>query len=290
MTRSIRFWVVVCILLLVAVNALIFYPTPDAPLSLVDLARLRTEFVEKERQAWAKSNLVSLADANLDQVLRELESESCLTLPEQATPIEFADLSEPAQQDLLHAIAGLCRAYLEDTGRSVVEYMHSRGESFAPERAKAWRSGLQSKGRALPAANDEFALAEAIYQSYPMGAHWESLRPAGSCWRLYTVAEYSSDQVESIGSEEVDAWQGVASSRHAFAPQTTWQEELRRNEELVLCDLKLVIDHDQSLRGVTVPYYFRFWWSESDNRWHPVTVAHIPNDVLDMGTAIQLFF
>lgn len=287
--RSSRIWALIVIAILLAINVWVFYPTNTEPRSL---AEVKLEFIENERRTWADSDVVPLDDESLDSTIEKLHAEKCLLLPQGAVALSDADLSEEARRDLPIAIGGLCRAYHTDTAKAVVEYMRGRGETLGPVNSAQWRELLQEKGHQVPrgGTDEELRLAEAFWVMADKEAHWESLRPGGSCWRLYRVTQYGEKIASSLGVGETDMWDGVTSFRHRFTPQKTVTDELRTKGIMTLCDVKLVIDHDEALRSASVPYYIRFWWSTTDQRWHPLEMAAMPMDLVKLRLAVHPMF
>jgi len=288
--RSSRIWALLVIALLVAVNVWVFYPATSKPRSL---AEAKLEFVENERRTWADSDVIPLGDEALESIIEKMQSDQCFELPRGAVPVSVAELSDDARRDLPVAVAGLCRAYLTDTAKAVVEYMRERGETLGPVNSQQWRQILQKQGHLVPPLggdDDDLRLAEAFWLSADNGAHWELLRPGGSCWRVYRVSQYGEEIASSLGKIETGMWDGVKSYRHRFTAKHTVPDELRSTGTLLLCDVKLVIDHDESLRSITVPYYVRFWWSTADHRWHPLDLGSMPIDLMRMRLTVKLMF
>jgi hypothetical protein len=66
---------------------------------------------------------------------------------------------------------------------------------------------------------------------------------------------------------------GIASDAHNFVSTAGSLEDAHKNDaQVLLCDVQLVIELDESLPQAKFPYLFRFWFNPALNKWQPVSM------------------
>ena len=287
---------VIAIVVLVGANVWVFWPTTSLPPTDEEFARIRQQFMEQERRAWAESDVVRLDDPSLEEVIASLKSKGCLELPADASAVSWRSLEPRQRKDIVQAIAGLCRAYFADTPEAVVAYRHSRGERLKPDTKQMHRRMLRKLGLPAPDDNaDDLAWIRAIWDAELYGifrsAHWVALRPKACCMQFYRLPRFDHDVASSVGQEELEKWPSMMAVSNRFMAPHPPEDELRATGSLLLSDVKLVIDHDpETLLGITCVYYIRFWWASSDAHWHPLDLRCSPEDFVRNGINPRVVF
>jgi len=282
MSRRTLLALLVLTLLSIATGLLISRRMASQRAVSLEKTRLAKKSAERANRlrAWEKVKPVSLTSSSLVDQLALLEEDGRIPQSEWAERVPRGALSNPQQEDLHQAIAGMLRAYAHNSPQALVEYMRARHMRLAPARRRILEASLQGQkqGSSVPM---EGLSDEDLYQRY-----WEArgircrqatLLPTASQiaiwkWKHADAAQILDATAFSRLREIPEVWLGYMQVASNFAPTEphTLIAQLRAKPEVLIADVELVIGHDKESLYQKVPYMARFWFNEAHGQWQPL--------------------
>jgi hypothetical protein len=207
------------------------------------------------------------------------------------------------RRDLDSAVTGLLQAYRDATPDAVIKYMSDRGKIVDPglrkrveqaarrraERAK--RKGVEPTEVQEPAIELEKLTDEGVYRRIwnesKSNAHWSGLVADSSCRQFWDGKNVPFNRVRSLNQnfvtgaltkpmEQADylvhLLRGVMSGQHNFVSTAGSLEDAHTSgAQVLLCDVQLIIELDESFSHDKIPYLVRFWFNDSLQKWQPIS-------------------
>lgn len=121
-----------------------------------------------------------------------------------------------------------------------------------------------------------------------MNSHWHSLAAEECTWQPWNGSGMAVDEIRQIETDPLSnplstaavlsqLFQGSSVAQPNFIPaKGSLGKELKTSEPVLLADVKLVIQLDQSLNNERVAYIVRFWFNRTAKQWQPIAFVGIP--------------
>ena len=235
---------------------------------------------------WKRDPVINLESDELPSAVESLPEAGCIGLPDGAIAMESAALSTSVKRDLDTAVTGLLQAYREGTSDALIKYMRGRGKVVGQDQGNRIERILASQGvKELEKLTDE-DVYRTMWTTFKPNAHWSGLVADSSCRQFWDgknvlfnrVGNFNQNLVtgQPLGQMEqadylVNLLRGVQSSGHNFVSTTGSLEDAHKSDaKVLLCDVQLVMELDESFSHAKVPYLIRFWFNEALQKWQPV--------------------
>ncbi len=251
---------------------------------------------------WNRDQVVNLDLDHLASAVESLPEAGCILLPEGAIMISSAELQAPVKRDLDAAVTGLLKAYRDGKPDAVIKYMSERGKVVDSDLRKrverAERKRAERAERKQPKSGEiikdnivdlETLTDEDVYRTMwaKSNAHWSGLVADSCCRQFWDGRNAAFDRVSSFNRSFVTGaltkprmeqaeylvhlLHGVLSGRHNFvSTKGSLDDAHKSGAQVLLCDVQLVMELDESFSRVKVPYLIRFWFNEALGKWQPV--------------------
>jgi hypothetical protein len=148
------------------------------------------------------------------------------------------------QDDLLDAITGAVTAIVAANPDELAAYMKGRGLK-EPARSQPTTSAI------APHCTGVVVGATEVY-----------------LWKPRSLLEVSMVQ---LGRNESWVWGNEKIYLPSFTSSPTFEQVSRSNPAL-LADVRVLIEHDDSLDNIRSPYFLRFWYAEEAKQWRPLAL------------------
>jgi hypothetical protein len=148
------------------------------------------------------------------------------------------------QNDLLDAITGAVTAIVTADPDELAAYMKGRGLK-PPARSPQTTSAI------APHCTGVVVGATEVY-----------------LWKPRSLLEVSMVQ---LGRNESWVWGNEKIYLPSFPSSPTFEQVSRTNPAL-LADVRVLIEHDDTLDNVRSPYFLRFWYAEEAKQWRPLAL------------------
>ena len=245
--------------------------------------KMAYDLIEK----WNRDPVINLNSDELPAAVESLPETDCILLPEGASAINSATLPEQVKRDLDTALTALLQAYRHQTSDAVIEYMLGRGKVVDPDQRKRMERALVKKGiKELEKLSDE-DVYRTMCTTFQANAHWSGLVADSSCRQFWDgkkvplnrVGSFSQSFVSGPPAKPMDQTEylthllrGTLSGPHNFVSTNGSLEDAHRTDaQVLLCDLQLVIELDESFSRAKAPYLIRFWFNSALQKWQPET-------------------
>ena len=280
-----------CVLILTAVGASFRRPQIRIQ-SVTDVAteKVLPSDVEQVIAAWQAAEVLPLASAkgDLQQAVDGFQNAGLNTVSTSFPPTKDVALTAEQSSDLANAIVEFLAAYHSNDPAKIFSYMKARGQRLDDERRKALTRGVAKKStRDLSQLSDSEFYIEA-WNQYKMNSHWHGLVAKECTWQSWDGSGLAVDEVRQIETDPLSnplstaavlskLFQGNLISQSSFVPaRGSLEDELTKSEPVILADVTLVIQLDQSLNHERVAYVVRLWFNHAANRWQPIAFVGIP--------------
>lgn len=221
---------------------------------------------------WEPLPVISLrfGAAPLVKQLRTFVQDGCQPIPGDARPAPASEVGNQRITDLLQTLASLFQAYGKSDPTALLDYMAERGEVPQSSLIKTVRSLLVAEGGMsedeVAAMGDNQVLC-AQWRIAECATHWDALVEKAGC-----ITFWRSDKLDnpaSLGAFMRPVFKNEIAFHHVFEPKTSIIAALDLKKSVLFADIQVVIKLDEAERGERTAYYFRYWYCESDNKWHP---------------------
>ena len=269
MTRRIQFLFVFAVILVIANGTLLWNK----------IFRQTQPQVAKQQQMieqvleWESLDSTSL-DISEDELLVIVSGIPDGNCPssESITESTINTLTSEAKRDLFLAITGLLQCYYRASPSALFQYMEDRGEKIDLEKAKSIREAIDadqhSSAEKLEAMTDETLLAT-FWEWNQCDPHWSSVveEACSICiWR--TNLPEQTDSI-TLGRLNKNLFENETNYSHLFRPDKNIAD-IAKSQAILLADVLIVIEHDESRGLERSPYYIRFWYSPFRKAWQPL--------------------
>jgi hypothetical protein len=106
-------------------------------------------------------------------------------------------------------------------------------------------------------------------------------------WRCRDPAEIGKFP---LGNTDTKIFRNVTNYAHLFRPAVSFFEACKQAENVLVADIGVVIQHDDFMKRERSPYFFRFWFSDHDKFWHPISMTQVSTAFTSTGPRVQLLF
>lgn len=231
---------------------------------------------------WNSGSLTRIDSPNLATAVKSIPNGNCLPLPVGGVPW-IEPLPDACSADLQAAIVGLLKAYEADDSQIFVDYMHDRGQHFSKSKREAYEKVLRRKGNQRSAElTDEQVFVE--FWNLGRTQAWRAIAVDSSCvqiWNGKAASLKTLSQFANGNEDDKDSAAGLlARMRHAIVFRSTFvsdagsiQEEHEMAVNLILADVRLIVEYEKESKSMRVPYLVRLWFNRTLNRWQPCCLA-----------------
>jgi hypothetical protein len=237
-------------------------------------------------EKWNRDPVIGLESGDLPSAVESLPEADCILLPEGAVTIASAKLPPEVKRDLDAALAGLLQAYREATPDAVIKYMSDRGKFVDPNLRKRMERPFRKQGiDELEKLTDE-DIYRTMSTTFKVNAHWRGLLANSSCRQFWDGKNDVFNRVETFNTtfitgaltkEIVQAdyllhlFRGTMSgSRNFVTTAGSLKAAYDNDARVLLCDVQLVVELDESFKHAKVPYLIRFWLNDVLQKWQPI--------------------
>ena len=239
---------------------------------------------------WRAAEIVPLAstEADLRQSIDGFQNAGLETVSTSFPPTEGVELTAAQSSDLANAIVEFLLAYHSNDPLRVFSYMETRGEKLDDERRNLLARGVARRStRDLSQLSASEFYVEA-WKHFKMNSHWHGLAGEECTWQPWNGRGMAVDEIRQIETDPLSnplstaavlsqLFQGNSVSQPNFIPaKGSLAEELTTSEPVILADVTLVIQLDQSLNDERVAYIVRFWFNRTAKQWQPIAFVGIP--------------
>jgi hypothetical protein len=204
---------------------------------------LRHQIIE----SWQDLPATPIADA-ADAIRQAIAASGSLKPGQNASgfglSVAHPPLSSRSQADLIEAITGAVRVISAADPDELAAYMKGRG--------------LKNPARTQQASG-------------AIASHIEGVVPGATevyLWKPRSLLEVSMVQ---LGRNESWVWGNEKIYLPTFTSSPTFEQVSRSNPAL-LADVRVLIEHDDSLDNIRSPYFLRFWYAEEAKQWRPLAL------------------
>lgn len=193
--------------------------------------------------------------------------------------IGFREIDEALRTDLIEAIGEAINAIGSATPEALVTYMDDRG--LKPDRRLIAANLPPVDGgtppRQLIAAWDQAGI----------DPHWEAVVPDAIAMNVYRPRSLRHVSLIFLGQTESWVWGNETIFPTIFGTRPTY-EQVSRQKPALLADVRVLIEHDETLARERSPYFFRFWYAEDRKKWQPSVLKLVRTE--ENGEAPTLLF
>lgn len=282
---------VICVVALVVIGGLMHRTKtpPNAASQTASKIQLPSD-VNDVIAAWRAGAVVPLTsgEAELEKAVSQFQDASLETVSTSFPPTKSVDLTVEQSSDLANAIIGFLFAYHSNDPSKVFSYMQQQGKRLDSESRKALTRGVSKKSkRDVSQLSDEEFYVEA-WNQFKIHSHWYGLVAEESTWQTWDGNGMSVEEIRQIETDPLSnplstaavlsrLFRGDSTSRHNFIPAIgSLEQELTTTEPVILVDMTLIIQLDQSLANERVAYITRFWFNRTAGKWQPISFIGIP--------------
>jgi hypothetical protein len=188
-------------------------------------------------------------------------------------PVE--KLSEEMKEDLEKALTDILLIYAQNDPGKLLSYMAARNESPTSKILDFAIDFLTEESQAQPGfkptKEDPTALMLALWKGMRCNSHWSRLVDDGMCLTVWEMQEGNVPELQK-GAPRKALFGNQATLTHHFAPP---EQSSSSDSPHLIADLVVLVRHDQALKDLVAPYYFRFRFNRSDGKWHPLQLIYV---------------
>lgn len=231
---------------------------------------------------WEAATSVPLLSDHLLEKVRTISWDGYPLLNQPVGLLSKSDLNNAQLEDLDFALAGFLRAYAESNPQSVIEYMRERGLEFDVLKRAKYEAALKRKGvNDLESLSDEeiFARFWAVNRCRTGWYAFKSEPSARLVWNGHGFpinAILSLAGIEGTNTPVADLFKdltGVMTLGRSFRPQEGSLEGELRQPQVLLCDVRLILEYDDKLSHAQAAYLLRFWFNHTASKWEPIALV-----------------
>jgi hypothetical protein len=212
--------------------------------------------------------------------IADAPTEGCLDLPEQATPVSAAEVSRSQRISLHDAVAGLLRAYAENSPELMIQYLAAHGARFSSQRIDQLRDPLR-KVLHLPQTEIDKLTADQVYVNFwrepGVNPHISGILKESGCIGFWRYSELPTEELlnRSFGAYEGLVFQNIEKQIPTFEPVRPLERVLQSDGSVLYADVKVLVQLDAELYHQVVPYFLRFWYDSVTDIWYPSQLARV---------------
>ncbi|MEX2142819.1 MAG: hypothetical protein WD894_26420 [Pirellulales bacterium] len=244
---------------------------------------------------WNRDPATDIRSDALPTAVQSLPEAECIGLPTGAKAIYSSFLAPAVRRDLDIAVTGFLQATRESKPEGLIAYMRERGQSVNRKYRKFMERALLKRGMTdVEKLSDEEVYVAGIASS-KLGSdtHWRGLVANSSCRQFWDgkhvpLNRMRFDENSAPGTPPGQLEQaaflmrilhGNSSNRCNFISDTgSLQDAHRDDPEVLLCDLQLIIELDESYSRVKAAYLLRFWFNPRVKKWQPEALMGFATD------------
>lgn len=281
----------IAIVAVVVVNGAILWnrlQRPYEPIPIADKGEV-AQILE-----WEPLPVVSLAQP-LPEVEEALTSYRFDLCPEDlnGSKVALDQLAPSEKEDLFAAIATLLQCYLQSSPTALMTYMEGRKEKFNPQimdlvKKEKIDNGLISREELTRLSDKDFFVK--VWDWHKCHTYWDSVveRAGYVCvWRSRDAAE---TRQRPVGKPMKRIFRNITNYAHLFQPAATFEQACGQPEGALVAEAMVLIQHNDVLKKERSPYFLRFWFSDQDKMWHPLSLSHVQANSRRMGETTDLLF
>jgi hypothetical protein len=254
---------------------------------------------------WNRDPVIKLDSDELRFAVESLPEADGILLPEGAITLSSATLSEPVKQDLDSAVTGLLQSYRHATPEAVIKYMSGRGKVVDPNLRKRMGRALAKQGiDDLEKLTDE-DVYRTMWTTFKASPHWSGLVADSSCRQFWNgnkvvfnlVQGFKQNFTFGVLPEQMEQAEylvhllrGTSSGPHNFvSTKGSLEDGHKSGAEVLLCDVQLIIELDESFSREKAPYLFRFWFNDALGKWQPIDKLRFNSNPKGGRQAVEFF-
>lgn len=257
------------------INAFVLWSQRRPKVRHIDSRSARVETLSK----WESLSVTPFTESteNLANALRKYASRECVDLPPKWL-VPFDDLSPPQQDDLLKTAAELLNCYSKSDGGELVKYMQTRNENLVPKLKLAAIESLVTSQVVEQTEAENLSDLEIIQKAWTnehCNTGWQAIAHDGGHLCIWRCKGCDPKSMQTLGTTDNRVFHAQAVSTHLFEPKFSFTQAHEDPEGVLLADIKVLIQHDDTFKKERSPYFIRFWFSTDDQLWHPFHLVHV---------------
>ncbi|MCA9036709.1 MAG: hypothetical protein KDA91_16360 [Planctomycetaceae bacterium] len=210
-------------------------------------------------------------------------NEECLLDAGVLSRVPREAISPHVASDLSAAVYQFIHAAITDTSESYLAFFHSRNESFPPTTVNARRAYFVKKEILTEEVTNTLSVDQVFSQWREISnvaSHWKAIVPDQSCALMWRAKNASGRTVKDCSSS-LHTTTSLFHASHGWGyplvPENlaSFDALLEQNEDVTGCDMLLLVEHDDSLGGVRLPYFLRWWFEPTAQRWHILCLSRV---------------
>ena len=237
---------------------------------------------------WYEADVVELDSPKIQSVvLAAKEKPSCFEGPAELKKLSGNELPDGLYESLAETIARLVQAYANNNPTEILAFMRSQGQEVSPVmRKKAIKHYIDRKPN-FSGEESGIDVGEAwcfYWTDWNYNPHWSRIIPSETSLQLYQAtisAKKTLDTKATIASSRHDIWRNQIGIGRHFKPARGYSYDnfFAENENLLIGDARIVIEHDEQMYGQRSPYYIRMWLNPESEKWEPIGMSRCEIDL-----------
>jgi len=227
---------------------------------------------------------------NLSGVIANFPDGRC-SGEQSSSGVPVNQLSRQIKDDLFTAIGGLLQCFQRSTPEAVFSYMDSRGEQIDPEKANLVKKALVDEQYAEAATLDSMDnkdLFAAIWDWHRADPKWRAIVEGAGSVCVWRCRSPDRAGVATLGRANKKLFENETNYLHLFRPKQTF-EDVCNSRAVLVADVMIVVEHDDSRARDRSPYYIRFWYSPARDAWQPLQLKLVASEggSVDLATTVS---
>lgn len=184
--------------------------------------------------------------------------------------VSFNTLAAESRQDLVSAIGDLVVALSSDDPIQLLSYMRIRGMKQNEERLDEAMQQSDQQETTKPRGRAE-AKFEQLWRNPATGSHWVGLVPNATYILVWRPPSIPFVSIVQLGETASWAWGNEKLYESVFVSRPSY-EQVNKRETTPIADVRLLIEHDESMKHERALYFIRLWKPSDQAKWQPLAI------------------
>ncbi len=216
---------------------------------------------------------------NLAEVIANFPDGPC-SGEQSSSGVPLYQLSQQIKADLFIAVGGLLQCCQRSTPEAVFTYMETRGEQIDPKKASLLKDAIveeQYTEAATLDSMDNKGLFALIWDWNRTDPKWSAVVEGTGSVCVWRCRSLDRADAATLGRANKKLFENETNYLHLFRPKQTF-EDVCKSRAVLVADVMVVIEHDDTRARDRSPYYIRFWYSPARSAWQPLQLKLVASE------------